>query len=757
MMAMCAAFGDTPGVNLEILIGQMVNLVRDGEPVRMSKRAGTVVTHGGPGRRRRRRRRPATRWPARRPTRTIDIDLDLLVAARRNENPVFYVQYAHARTVQRAAATPPTPGVRPRGRLRRRRCSTHETEAALLGVARASSRGSSRRPPSCASRTASPATSRSSPARTTGGTTSCRVRPAGRRGGHRPAPHPRCGSTTPPARCWPTASGLLGVSRAGADVSARARGRRPARRGQQRPAWLRAPQDVNALVRSLWAANVERGDDGALRVAGVDVRDARRGVRHPGLRRRRGRLPCSRARLPAAPSTTAFARSVRRRRRLLRRQGVPVHVAVARWVARGGPEPRRLHRRRARRRAAGRASRRAASALHGNNKSTRRDRARRSRRGVGRIIVDSFEEIERVAAGGDRGATASPPVMVRVTAGVEAHTHEYIATAHEDQKFGFSPGRWSGRRGGPAHPRRAGRPELELLGLHSPHRLARSSTVSGFEVAARRVLDLRAAGRRASTGSSCPRSTSAAASASPTLPGRPVALDPDLVGRGCAEIVGTDVPRRPAARRAAVLDRARAARSPARATFTLYRSAPSSRSLLDDGRVPHLRVRRRRHERQHPPGAVRRATTPARVAAGSVDAPPVLAASSASTARAATSSCTTSSLPADVAPGDLLAVAGTGAYGRVDGQPTTTTCRARRWWRSRDGQARRASSAARPRTTCSASTSTERTPAGGPAWAPCPGAAYGPDGGTPGVQQVDTGQDETCFRPGPRWRSERRP
>ena len=44
MMAMCAAFGDTPGVNMQILIGQLVNLVRDGAPVRMSKRAGTIVT-----------------------------------------------------------------------------------------------------------------------------------------------------------------------------------------------------------------------------------------------------------------------------------------------------------------------------------------------------------------------------------------------------------------------------------------------------------------------------------------------------------------------------------------------------------------------------------------------------------------------------------------------------------------------------------------------------------------------------------------
>ena len=96
MMAMCAAFGDTPWVNLEILIGQMVNLVRGGEPVRMSKRAGTVVTIDdlveavGVD---------AARYALARSSvdSTIDLDLDLLVQ-RTNDNPVFYVQYAHART-----------------------------------------------------------------------------------------------------------------------------------------------------------------------------------------------------------------------------------------------------------------------------------------------------------------------------------------------------------------------------------------------------------------------------------------------------------------------------------------------------------------------------------------------------------------------------------------------------------------------------------------------------------------------------------
>ncbi len=95
MMAMCAAFGDTPHENLEILIGQMVNLLRDGKPLRMSKRAGTVVTIddlvGAIG-------VDAARYALARYSSdsTIDIDLDLW-AKQSSDNPVFYVQYAHAR------------------------------------------------------------------------------------------------------------------------------------------------------------------------------------------------------------------------------------------------------------------------------------------------------------------------------------------------------------------------------------------------------------------------------------------------------------------------------------------------------------------------------------------------------------------------------------------------------------------------------------------------------------------------------------
>ena len=95
MMAMCAAFGDEPGVNLQILIGQLVNLVKDGEPVRMSKRAGTIVTLDdlvdavGVD---------AARYALVRVSMDTQVDIDLdLLSQHSNDNPVYYVQYAHVR------------------------------------------------------------------------------------------------------------------------------------------------------------------------------------------------------------------------------------------------------------------------------------------------------------------------------------------------------------------------------------------------------------------------------------------------------------------------------------------------------------------------------------------------------------------------------------------------------------------------------------------------------------------------------------
>jgi arginyl-tRNA synthetase len=130
MMAMCAAFGDVPHENLEILIGQMVNLNQDGKPVRMSKRAGTIVVLEdlveavGVD---------AARYALTRSSTDsmIDIDLDLL-RRHTNENPVYYVQYAHARTcnVTRLAGEDGVhlaDGFDPS-------LLTHDSEAALLAI-----------------------------------------------------------------------------------------------------------------------------------------------------------------------------------------------------------------------------------------------------------------------------------------------------------------------------------------------------------------------------------------------------------------------------------------------------------------------------------------------------------------------------------------------------------------------------------------------------------------------------------------------
>ncbi|MGV9673112.1 MULTISPECIES: arginine--tRNA ligase [unclassified Gordonia (in: high G+C Gram-positive bacteria)] len=94
LKAAAASLGDDPDT-VEVLIGQMVNLVRDGKPVRMSKRAGTVITLDdlvdavGVD---------AARYALIRSSIDVNIDIDLdLLAKQSNDNPVYYVQYAHAR------------------------------------------------------------------------------------------------------------------------------------------------------------------------------------------------------------------------------------------------------------------------------------------------------------------------------------------------------------------------------------------------------------------------------------------------------------------------------------------------------------------------------------------------------------------------------------------------------------------------------------------------------------------------------------
>jgi diaminopimelate decarboxylase len=233
------------------------------------------------------------------------------------------------------------------------------------------------------------------------------------------------------------------------------------------------PGDPNAIDPAIWPGSAERRR-GALSVGGISVPD-----------------------LVSAHGTPALfldEEDMRGRARAYRTTGLDVFYAakaflcttVARWIAEegigldvctGGELAVAL--------AGGFPADRIA--VHGNNKSAA-ELERAVAAGVGRIIVDSTDEITRLAAiCADAGIRQS--VLVRVTVGVEAHTHEFIATAHEDQKFGFSL-----RDGavGRAVAAVLAAPSLRLVGLHS-HIGSQIFETAGFEVAAHRVLALAAA------------------------------------------------------------------------------------------------------------------------------------------------------------------------------------------------------------------------------------------------------------------------
>jgi diaminopimelate decarboxylase len=122
--------------------------------------------------------------------------------------------------------------------------------------------------------------------------------------------------------------------------------------------------------------------------------------------------------------------------------------------------------------------------FHGNNKSLAELR-RAVAYGVGRIAVDSSEEIERLAAVA-ADAEVRQRVYVRVTPGVEAHTHEYVSTGQEDQKFGFS---LSSGAAEAAVEQVFSHPALELVGLHA-HIGSQIFDTAGFRLAAQRLVSL---------------------------------------------------------------------------------------------------------------------------------------------------------------------------------------------------------------------------------------------------------------------------
>ena len=245
--------------------------------------------------------------------------------------------------------------------------------------------------------------------------------------------------------------------------------------GQRGPAWLRTPHDVNALVPQLWPRTVTRAEAGHLEIGGVSVAALAEQHGTPAylldeddLRSRCRDFASAFAEADVFYAGKSFlCKAVVR---VIDEEGLFLDVCsggeLAVALAAGFPAER--------------------MGFHGNNKSVS-ELTRALDAGVGRIIVDSFQEIDRLTALATE-KQLRPQVLVRVTVGVEAHTHEFIATAHEDQKFGFS------LAGGAAYQaaiKILDEDVLELRGLHS-HIGSQIFDTNGFEVAARRVLELQA-------------------------------------------------------------------------------------------------------------------------------------------------------------------------------------------------------------------------------------------------------------------------
>ena len=278
-------------------------------------------------------------------------------------------------------------------------------------------------------------------------------------------------------------------------------------------------------------------------------------------------------------------------------------------------------------------------ALHGNNKSVP-ELAAAVKAGVGHVVLDSLTEIERLdAVAGDAGIVQD--VMVRVTVGVEAHTHEFISTAHEDQKFGLSLASGAAMD---AVRRVFAADHLRLVGLHS-HIGSQIFDVAGFELAAHRVIGLlRDVVKEFGVDKTAQISIvdlGGGLGISYVPQDDPPPMDV------LAEQAGRHRAQRVCRRRPACADARRRAGPGHRRTrhHHALRGRHGQGRRDQRGAPPAIRQRGRRDERQHQDGAVRRRVRRAAGLPSSAMRPRRWPASSESTARVATSSSATRGCP----------------------------------------------------------------------------------------------------------------
>ncbi|TRZ85347.1 MAG: diaminopimelate decarboxylase [Streptomycetaceae bacterium] len=291
--------------------------------------------------------------------------------------------------------------------------------------------------------------------------------------------------------------------------------------------------------------------------------------------------------------------------------------------------------------------------VHGNNKSVAEiDKAVEI--GVGTIVVDSLIEIDRVAQAA-RSQGKVQPILLRLTPGIEAHTHESIATAHEDVKFGFSiasGAAWSAVLSAQSHP------EIELRGFHG-HIGSQILSMDAFAVSADRLIELMGK-YRDEFGVQLPEldlgggyGISYLPEDEPLLSSTVLPFLANAVKTSCAAY-GVDIPR-------ISIEPGRAIVGPS--MFTMYEVGTTKMVLLETGETRnYISI----------DGGMSDNIRPALYGAEYI----TVLANRTSTApfissRVVGKHCETGDivikdieLPADIVPGDLLAVPVTGAYGR---------------------------------------------------------------------------------------------
>ena len=410
------------------------------------------------------------------------------------------------------------------------------------------------------------------------------------------------------------------------------------------PGWLVHPADANALAPAVWPSSAERGADGAISIAGAALPDLAAEFGTPlyvvdeqDVRTRATTIRTAFETAFAAVGSSAAAYYAGK---------AFLCTTVARWVVEEG-----LHidvasgGELAVARAAGVDP--ALLGFHGNNKSlVEIDLA--VELGVGAIVLDSVVEIDRVSAAAERHGRVQP-VRLRINSGVHASTHEYLATAREDQKFGIP---LADAAAAVAVIR--SHPSLRFLGLHS-HIGSQIFESAGFAEAARRLLAVHA---ELLAGGEVPELNLgggfgiAYTSADEVTPIDVIAADfARVVASECATL-GIPVP-------IVAIEPGRAIIGPS--TVTLYEVGTIKDVLVDGTDVrKYVSVDGGMSDNIRP--ALYGADYTVRLANRSSDADPALV-------RIAGKHCESGDivvhadyLPGDVTPGDLVAVPATGAY-----------------------------------------------------------------------------------------------